>query len=129
MAWDALVMGLNDKCVGTKVKLVIRNIEDLHEIWSTLDVCYELPENTSRRYCQLQAARGFLTIWPEEIYIPSCGPPSWGTKALVFSRYSSCGQYGRMHGMRPRTGSKGLWIDPIGSSVQLSLSMRSLWSK
>jgi hypothetical protein len=35
---------LKDKCISTQVKLMIGNIEDLHNIWSTLDVCYERPE-------------------------------------------------------------------------------------
>jgi hypothetical protein len=33
---------LKDKCVRVEVKLMIENIEDLQEIWSTLDTCYKL---------------------------------------------------------------------------------------
>jgi hypothetical protein len=32
---------LQDKCVSAEVTLMIRNIEDLQEIWSKLDMCYE----------------------------------------------------------------------------------------
>jgi hypothetical protein len=36
---DPLVAkGPKEKCINAEVNLMIRNIEDLHEIWSTLDV-------------------------------------------------------------------------------------------
>ncbi len=34
---------LQDKYVSAEVKLMIGNIEDLQEIWSKLDMCYERP--------------------------------------------------------------------------------------
>jgi hypothetical protein len=45
MAGDSLVAkSLKAKFLNVEVKLMVGNIEDLREIWSTLDVCYECPE-------------------------------------------------------------------------------------
>ncbi len=35
---------LSEKCVSKEVKKMIGNIEDLNEMWSTLDTCYERSE-------------------------------------------------------------------------------------
>ncbi len=42
MAVDSLVTkSLKENCVNAGVKLMIRNIENLHEVWSKLDVSHE----------------------------------------------------------------------------------------
>jgi hypothetical protein len=35
---------LSKKCVSKEVKKMIGNIEDLNEMWSTMDTCYERSE-------------------------------------------------------------------------------------
>jgi hypothetical protein len=35
---------LMEKCVNEEVKKIISNIEDLNEMWSTMDLCYVRPE-------------------------------------------------------------------------------------
>jgi hypothetical protein len=54
---------LKEKRVSAEVKLMIRNIEDLHKIWSMLGVCYELPEKKYHgsiiTFCDLQEVQGF----------------------------------------------------------------------
>jgi hypothetical protein len=45
MAVDSLVTkSLKENCVNAEVKLMIGNIENLHEVWSKLDVSHECPE-------------------------------------------------------------------------------------
>jgi hypothetical protein len=60
MAEDSLVAkSLKEKCVSAKVKLIVGNIEDLHDIWSTLDISQEVFHGGATTYCELQKMQGF----------------------------------------------------------------------
>jgi hypothetical protein len=44
MGYNLMAKTLTEKCVNGEVRKMIRNVEDLVEIWDTLDTCYEKPK-------------------------------------------------------------------------------------